>query len=325
MRGLPIVIAVAGCGTAALTGAAHPEATPETSSAPRGSSPGLPPSPAGFASSDVVTMSGGELSTWKLVSDRLVNTGRVVLVDEPDAGGNGEWADRDHLFIEIGEKRVVMVTAHAITFVQLPLDSTFEIPKPPALSNVARGAGVDMNTLAVTDGEAYWSHCAWGEPFGAFFCRSWVHARLWPAPGILRDQPQLPTRSWRWAAVPAGYATTTAPLAVSCSGPQGTTVIAADPDDPYVKVAEVEWVSSKPPRLLIKWGDDGPLHVAAWRWTLHDGCNSVPIATGDQATPGPRGLWVGTEREKPSTIHRGADAIGEVPELSSVWFRPPRG
>lgn len=280
--------------------------------------------PAGFASSDVVTMVKGELMTWKLVDNRLVKTGSVMLTGGPETG-TGEWADRDHLFIQLDERRVVMVTEHAITEVPIPPESTFAIPKPKGLQNVVPDAGVDMSYLAVTDGEAYWSHCAWGEPFGAFLCKSWVHARLWPSPALLKDQPYLKTRAWTWSAPPAGYSTKAETLSVTCTGPQGTTTIKAAQADGYDKIAGVHWVSTKPPRLLVTFGDDNPFGgVAPWQWTLHDGCAPTSIASGTSVEPGPRGLWIGADRDKPQTIYRGADAIGEAPELTPVWFRPPR-
>jgi hypothetical protein len=65
----------------------------------------FPAPPAGFATSDFVTIIGGDLTTYAIVGGRLELTGttRLVNVDPNDDEvkyvlgiGYGDWADRDH-------------------------------------------------------------------------------------------------------------------------------------------------------------------------------------------------------------------------------------
>ncbi len=308
---------------------------------PLTSSPGMPASPAGFASSDLALMIGGEVSAWSITDGKLIKTGsaKVAKVDVDDIPesilmgiGLGGWADRDHLFVTVGTREIVMITAHAITRVAMPPASTFEVPKPADPDgDLVRGSEAEMggDELVVTAGEAYWSQCAWGLPYDGFQCRSWVHARLWPTPGVDKDAPARASRTWDWAATPAGFTAKANSKVVACSGPGSKSSIPAGTGggEPDEEIEGVHWVSTQPPRLLVSYGRPGLADVIPERWTLHEGCIVAPLASGTTATPGPSGLWIGTTTDRyngPATLYRGATIIGELPEHATVMLRPPK-
>lgn len=281
-------------------------------------------------------MIGGELSTYAISGDQLVRTGATTLTDAVDSPGvpvlqigEGGWADRDHLFLSIGDRDVVLVTASAVSRVEVPPESAFATPRPssPDSSELRRGNEVARTSsgLVVTDGAATWSECPWGLPYDGFQCSGWVHARLWPTPALATNQPALDGRSWSWPrTAPAKMAATVGRTAVTCSGGSVKTTMAADSSE---EIGGAHWVSIKPPRLLVIYGRHGYMDLVPDRWTLHAGCGTVPIARGTSATPGPAGLWLAYETDDyrgKSKLYRGATVIGEIPPHANVMLRPPR-
>lgn len=342
--GVGVVGVAAGCGPAPKRPLAPERDAPEHAASvstgdPLASSPGLPAPPAGFATSDLVMMTGGELSAWAIVDGKLVKTGGATIAtvgaDSFETAaltgiGQGEWADRDHLFVTVGEREVVMITPRAITRVDMPAAAVFDAPKPPdPQGDLTPGGdsvfGADAG-LVVSDGAATWSRCAWGLPYDGFQCELWVHVQLWPTRERHESPQSRAARRWAWPAAPAGYTAKTSDKAVTCSGPKVTTQIPAGTgggeDDESIE--SVQWVSAEPPRLLVSYGHMGYADLVAERWTLHEGCIVPPLATGSTAMPGPAGLWIGASDGRPPVLYRGARIIGELPEHAAVMLRPPR-
>ncbi len=302
----------------------------------------LPAPPVGFATSDLVTLVGGELTAWAITDGKLVKAGSATIAKLADADiaeasavwglGNGGWVDRDHLFVTIGHGQVVMVTAQAITRVAVPPASAFTAPKPAdPEGDMQPGVGSELSPhgLVITAGEAYWSECAWGQPYDGFQCSTWVHARLWPTAAIDRREAPIAARSWPWSAAPAGYTAKVTGRAVACTGPKSKSRIpagtGADDPDGGEEIESTQWVSADPPRLLVSYGHAGLADVIPERWTLHEGCIVAPLASGLTATPGPSGLWLGvTSEDRGATLYRGARIIGELPHNASVWLRPAK-
>ena len=352
MLRLSLILVVAACGTPPKKPLAPerddaPEAKGSAVSVTAGESLAkpLPASPVGFATADLVTMRGGELATWSTADGTLTKLGSVVLSDvaEGDLGeamamsgiGKGNWADRDHLFLTLaGEREVVMVTATAITRVTIPPVDVFETPKPPDPQNDIEkasptGVGLDAEGLQVNDqGEVYWSQCAWGRGYDGYICDAWVHAQLWPTAKRSAGPGRITPRSWSWAKPPAGFRATIKDHTLSCSGPSGrSTFLSGRPGSSDEQFHDVQWVSTQPPRMLVTYGHPGLADVLAERWTLHDGCKDAELASGESAEPGPDGLWIGVagtaEAPGPSTLYRGAQTLGRLPDHARVMFRPP--
>jgi hypothetical protein len=293
----------------------------------------LPAPPAGFATADLVTMYGGELATWSTADGKLTKLGSVVLADSPEAIGEGDWADRDHLFLSLGEREVVMVTATEITRVAIPPVTDFETPKPADPQNDIRktfpnGAGIASEGLQINDqGEAYWSQCAWGRDYDGYICDAWVHAQLWPIRKRIEDPGKITPRSWSWSPTPKGFKVVRGDGALSCSGPLGrSTFVSGKAGSGGEQFHDVQWVSTQPPRMLVTYGHTGLADVLPERWTLHDGCKATELATGTSAAPGPDGLWIGVagtdESPGPAMLYRGAQPLGPLPDRAHVMFRP---
>jgi hypothetical protein len=293
--------------------------------------------PAGFATADLVLTVGGELSTWTITGDKLVRTGVVTLakVDPEEIIGSrlmqvglGDWADREHLFVSVGARDVVMVTASAITAVPIPPVSTFETPRPtsPDAAELERGNDNSMNNggLVVRSGETWWQECPWGLPYDGFQCSGWIRARLWPTPNVMKEQAELTRIEHPWPSASPKKLSARLQNAnkVLCSTGVGKPNQLA-PDDLAEEIMSVHWVSAEPPRMLVIYGHAGLADTVADRWTLHDGCEMTPIAAGTDVTPGPNGLWL-AEDEHGVVLYRGAVRVGQLPAHTDVMLRPSR-
>jgi hypothetical protein len=298
----------------------------------------LPAPPGGFANADLAMMIGGELSTWSVADGKLARLGSTILakVAAGDVGesmmmriGEGGWGDRDHLFVSIGEREVVMVTAGAVSRVVVPPKATFETPRPtgPDSGELERGNDVALTIsgLEVNDQGAFWAECPWGLPYDGFQCSGWVHAQLWPTTKVTPNQPALSSRSWAWSKTPPkGFSIKAVDTSVTCSGGAVKTTIKADGDE---QIEGAYWVSQDPPRLLVVYGVFGLADLIPSRWTLHTGCGTAPTATGTTVTAGPAGLWIAYQTDDyrgKGTLYRGATVIGEIPQHANVMFRPSR-
>ncbi len=347
-----IILALAACGTPPKK-----PLPPERADAPDGKGSGvsvasgdpiatarpLPAPPAGFAVAELVTMRGGELATWSTADGKLTKLGSVALADLPEGDlveamamsdlGKGNWADRDHLFLSLGERQVVMVTATAITRVTVPPPKDFETPKPADPENDigkarAEGVGLDSEGLQVTSkGEAFYSQCAWGRAYDGYICDAWVHVQLWPATNRSTGPGAITPRSWSWPSAPKGFKAAISSSVAACVGPAGKAGIRpGTADSPDEQLEDVHWVSQQPPRLLVTYGHAGLADIIAERWTLHDGCTAKPLASGATAEPGPDGFWIGVakaeEGDGPATLYRGARTLGPLPDHARVMFRP---
>lgn len=348
MNRLPIVLLVTACG-----GSPKQPLPPERDDAPEGKGSAvsvtagapvakpLPAPPAGFAAADLVTMRGGELATWSTADSKLTKLGSVILADVPEGDlvetmavsgiGKGDWADRDHLFVSLGERSVVMITATAITRVTIPDAATFETPKPPDPDGditKANNVGLESEGLQINDkGEVYWSQCGWGRGYDGYICDAWVHVQVWPNAKRLEGPTQGPIapRRWAWAKQPDGFKAAIKGQTLSCNGPAGRSTLTARRSDGE-ELDGVHWVSATPPRMLVIYGHAGLADIVPDRWTVHDGCKGTPLAEGSTVEPGPDGLWIGTVRseedEGASTLYRGARPLGELPAHARVLMRP---
>lgn len=288
------------------------------------------PAPAGFAEADAVSFDGGELVTWSFSAGKVTRLGSAKLgdVDAEDwsAALDGDWADRDHFFLHIPPRTVLQVTATAITPVTVPPESAFQAPRPKVDDDDGLTEGGVMersNTgLVVTDGEVWWSECPWGFPYDGWQCEVYVSAKLWPDAKAAEVGVSMVPRQWPWPGAKApGFRLKEIDEGriLGCSPPAGTaykqTKLGGNEEDGEM-VHTVEWVSAKPPRLLLIWGSPGLADLVPNRWELHDGCMEKPILAGESAEAGPPGVWLGDE-----TIYQGADALGPI--KGDVKFRPP--
>jgi hypothetical protein len=304
--------------------------------APRGPGKQFPPPPAGFATADFVTTTGGDLDAYAIVDGTLVLTGTTALakLDPTNALtthltlGYGGWADRDHLFLITGEREVAMVTATAITEALIPSVENFKTPKPDSHDELDPGDTVGViglhTGLIVTDGEAWWAACPWGIALDGFQCREYVNARLWPTATIETGGTPVIRRSFAWVhAPPPGITMTRTAQSVICD--EGGKKLAITPEPGGEEIDHAHWVSASPPRLLVVFGRMGYQSLAIDRWSLHDGCAAKPLATGNQVWPGPGALWIAHDDDGPTerqVLYRGATPLGTLPGDATVYLRP---
>ncbi len=300
----------------------------------------LPSPPAGFVEADLITIDGGEITTWSLAGGKVAKLGSVKLaeVDPEDytAQLDGDWGDREHFFVHVPPRTVLKVTASAITQVTVPPEATFKTPRPKVEDDDGLEAGGVMesrdNGLVITAGEAWWSECPWGFPYDGWQCETYVSAQLWPAAKVVNEQ--VTPHGWSWAGTKApGFKTKLVDddHALSCTPPPGIkqrkNEFRGDSSDGEAIYGH-EWVSVTPPRLLVVLGSPGLADLVQTRWSLHDGCMEKPLAKGSDVQPGPGDLWLAQETDDPTdsdapsrqVIWRGAASLGEVP--GDVRFRP---
>jgi hypothetical protein len=312
------------------------DAPDDKPAAPRPAGRNFPPPPAGFATADVVVLSAGTLTSYALANDKLQATGSVKLfeVAEGDEGesrmmglGRGDFADRDHLFITIGRRDVVMVTATGITEVPVPSEDNFKTPKPTPQADAGdtSGTGYQPNTgLVITPTSAWWVACPWGLAADGFQCDEYVSAQLWPTAKLQRNKAPIESRAFAWTDTLAGYTLKRDPKAVTCEHGQTSVKLAADVD-PDEQIHDAHWVSTNPPRLLVVYGHPGYASLVPDRWTLHAGCAQQSVATGSWAAPGPAGWWIGhsfAKTEPDHELYRGDKVIAAFPWHARVWLRP---
>jgi len=299
----------------------------------------FPAAPAGFATANLVALYGGELTAYTLVGGTLKATGTTTLVkvakgDEDEVLmlgiGHGAWADRDHLFVTIGKREVVMVTATEITEVSIPNEDTFKTPKPPpGPDGIELDAGdptgsgdIPFTGLIVTRGEAWWAACPWGLAVDGFHCRNYVNARLWPTAKVTVDAPPLTPIKSSWPSSIPGYTVKTIdPKSITCESLPGKKVTITADYDPTQEIESVHWVSTSPPRLLVKYGHADLADIVPDSFTLHDGCTQAPLVTGGHAVPGPGGWWISTIGAD-QVVYRFSEHVGQFPYHARVWLRP---
>jgi hypothetical protein len=327
-RRLPLaaVIALSACRTAPAPGAPANTPPPAPTAA----------APAGFARADLVTMRDGELTAWAIASGRLepLGTVRLATVDPEDGAAPlwGDWADRDHLFVEVPPRTVLQVTAAGISPVTVPEEARFKTPRPRTEDDDGLeegGPGLEEGGLVVTDGAAYWTECPWGWPYDGWQCAEWVVARLWPTADLGASEGAPAPRAWDFASTPpAGFTVQLVDddAGLRCTPPgAAATELRGNPDDGEL-VASTHWVSASPPRLLVVYGTPGFADLVTTRWALHDGCAPAPVAEGTDLAPGPAGLWLTWETGAAGdrlVVRRGGDVLGDVPRDAFVRFRPP--
>jgi hypothetical protein len=284
--------------------------------------------PAGFAEADAITIEGGDVITWSFAGGTVKELGRVTLakVDPEDwtAALDGDWADRDHFFVHVPPRDVLMVTAGGITPVTVPPEAAFKSPRPKVDDEDGLSEGGVMDGpgfgLVVTAGEAWWSECPWGFPYDGWQCEVYASARLWPTTGT--SSARIDPRAYDWAgAKVSGFRTKELDdgRELGCTPPAGTkykqTKLVGKSEDGEMVYA-TEWVAASPPRLLLVWGSPGYADLVPTRWELRDGCLEKPLLQGEWATPGPAPYWLGD-----TTIYQGGDALGPI--AGHVRFRPP--
>ncbi|MCE9575133.1 MAG: hypothetical protein K8W52_18420 [Deltaproteobacteria bacterium] len=317
------ILFIAACGASA-----HPPLA--------GNRPAVPALP-GFADADLVTLGDGVVTTYALRGDAVVRLGEVRLAppivwpEEFDPGFVaypliGDWADRDHLFVRTGERRVVMVTADGITDVALPSPASLALPQPEGTFATGASGGRDYMRidLVVTAGEAWWSTCPWSFPNDGGFCDKWVNTRLWPAPAREVSESEKRPRAWPWPdRAPRGFAIEPADgSAMTCRSPAGAIELRGKPEsaegaDDGDMLFETRWMATDPPRLLVVFGhayEYSPSQLT--RFQLLDGCGPTAVLEGASADPGPGALWVAD-----GVVMRGASAVGNA---GDVRFRPSR-
>ncbi len=348
MRGMPPrLLALAfpallvACGGAPAPAPTTPPATATPATTPA-ASPAYDPklaAPTGFATCDLVTVHGGVVVAYAIEGGALRETGRTKLATNDDDElmldphiGQGDFANRDHLFLTIGERDVAQVTAGGVAHVTVPPPSAFDRPKPTDGENTDPGAlSAPRTGLVISEGAAWWSQCPWGLAADGFQCSSYVHARLWPTTALELDKPALPAHHFAWPTAPAGYLAK--PIkgtyrSIACQPPKGATVtLGANPDDTDEEIDGTHWISTEPPLLLVIYGHAGLADLIPDRWTLHAGCTEAPIASGTTAEPGPNGLWLGRVGEDDAAhqfVYRGTTKLGEVPAGVTVLFRPAK-
>jgi hypothetical protein len=284
--------------------------------------------PAGFAEADAIVLHGGELSTWSFAGGKATKLGAVTLiegVDDEEFGPplHGDWADRDHFFVELAPRTVLHVSAASIEAVVVPPESAFKAPRPTIENNddLSEGGVMDQGGLVVGGGEAWWEECPWGFPYDGWQCEVYASARLWPSPTTKTDDRSITAHRWDWSHAPIkGWITKELDdgRKLGCTPPAATkqkpTQLAGQDEEDRVYAAE--WVSPMPPRLLVIWGSPGYADLVPTHWELHDGCHVEALEKGQYAEPGPSGYWFAD-----GIMHQRANPLGPVP--GNVFFRPP--
>ena len=344
------VVVLSACGGGAGSKTPTP-ATPATPATPTEEAPPKagaaaatwPAPPDGFATADLIGIRGGELFAYAIADGKVVETGKTKLaeVDPEDytAQPVGQWADRDHFFVHIPPRTVVVVTAGAIASIAVPEAAKFKTPRPETEDDEGLEEGGVMegvnSGLVVTDGAAWWSECPWGYPYDGWQCEVYVNAELWPAQELVPGGGPLSPREWSWVEVkPAGFAVAVAEdsSTATCTPPKGAgkkVVLVGDADNGE-KVVSAHWVSASPPRLLVVYGQEGMDDLVPSSWAFHDGCKATPLVQGTEVEPGPSDLWIAWESDDPRAeevvtrpvLRRGATVIGELPQDVRLFFRP---
>jgi hypothetical protein len=288
-----------------------------------------PAPPAGFATAELVAISGGDLTTYATVDGKLQPTGTTSLakIERGDPSllayfslGAGGWADHDHLFVVTGTREVAMVTARAISEVPIPSEDRFKGP-----DNTVGAFGRDTG-LIVADGDAWWVTC---RAVDGFPCEHYIKARLWPSVRIETDSTPVAPRTDRWVdATPSGFTVTAnGTKSVDCLE-QGKTVALKADADATEEIESTHWVSASPPRLLVIYGHPGyTSSLVVDRWTLHAGCAEKPVATGSVVTVGPDGIWVARDGEgdtERQIVYRGGVELGTLPADATIYPRPAK-
>ena len=310
---------------------------------PAGRAPARP-APAGFAQCDLVAFDDGVLATYAIRGSAIVKLGELRLappaperdpMDYPAYAFPliGDWADRDHLFVRVADRKVVMVTPAGITEIPVPDDTTLEIPHP---EDAHRSSGYDGKAytfvdLVVEDGEVWWSRCPYSFANDGGYCFQWVNQRLWPdAAREVAESERVPRRfPWR-DDPPKGYVLDPAKGPDTCTPPGGTAVAiplridipegsSGDEAEDYYSEHRfsVRWVQASPPKLLAIYGytpEFGSPFVSST--ALFDGCAAKPSFIGGPPTTGPNGLW-----EAGGHVFRGGTELGVA---GDARFRPSR-
>ncbi|MBL9015787.1 MAG: hypothetical protein JNL83_16500 [Myxococcales bacterium] len=320
----------------AACGGSKPEPEPPASRAP------ARPAPAGFAECDLVSFDDGVLGTYAIRGEKLVKLGELRLAPPAptqDPMGSeyafpliGDWADRDHLFVRVGKRRVVMVTAAGLADLAVPDDKTLEIPHPEDThpSSEYLGKQYTFVDLVVEDGEVWWSRCPYSFLYDGGFCFQWVNHRLWPEPAREVDDGERIPRVYPWGEdPPKGYVLAPPKDPEICTPPTGSAVTiplridipegtSGDEAEDYYSEHRftARWVQASPPKLLVTYGytpEFDPPYVSSA--ALFDGCSAKPSFIGGEPRRGPDGLW-----EASGHVFRGGTELGVV---GDARFRPP--
>ncbi len=285
--------------------------------------PPRPPAIAWFATADLVTFDGKDITAFSLAGGRVTRVGSTAMADDVITGG---WVDRDRLIVELDGRRVVQVTPEGASSIAVPPRAAFARPSPqPEATDLVQGAADGL--IVGDEGTAWWSECTWGWPYDGFQCMSHVSARLWP-PGeqwVEGGEDPMDAYEYPWVnAVPAGYHVTAAGKKLACESPTGRTELSAG-DDSTEQVYGFHWVSASPPRLLVVYARFGYKDLVADLWMLYDGCTAQPLEQGDNVEPGPGDLWLATKPlphdEERRELRRGAVVIGDPPG-GGIELRP---
>jgi hypothetical protein len=283
-----------------------------------------------FARADLVAFDGGDVVGYA-VTDAIVEVGRLRVADAAAVpfGLSGDWADHDDLIVKSDDASVVHITAAGMTALRVPPESEFAAPKP-ATDGSMELVPSRSSRLVVAPGAAYWSRCAWGIPVDGFQCDLYVHAELWPTPGIQQptEEPISPA-GIKWnRPVPAGFHTEVNERALRCRPPAGAEVELAG-TAAGERILGDHWVSVSPPRLLVEYGVFGLADLLPSSWSLYEACGPATLASGTSVVPGSHGLWASEPPEPDDTasrtvIWRGDKRIGVLPLCNKFRFRPER-
>jgi hypothetical protein len=297
--------------------------------------------PAGFAEADLVAIEDGALVTYKVAAGKVERLGSATLTDvDPEdymSRLSGDWADRDHFFMQVPPRTVLQVTATAVTSMTVPPEAAFKTPRPKVEDDegLTEGGEIEGRTgLVVTEGGAWWVECPWGFPYDGWQCEVWSMAKLWPTTEVKTDGAGIAARNWRWPDVTVKgirLKEMEAEHALGCMPMKGTKqkpFVFRGSDEQGEEIESSHWVSVSPPRLLVVYGSPGLADLVPTRWSLHDGCLERPLAQGTAVEPGPGELWLAWEANDPlaedvqprQVIRRGAEVVGEV--TGTVRFRP---
>lgn len=162
-------------------------------------------------------------------------------------------------------------------------------------------------------------------------CEVYVHAELWPSPGIEQTERPLSLVKIAWQELPApgGFRTEVTGSVLRCRPRSGAEVELAGNAENSEQIYGVHWVSASPPRLLVAYGVSGFADMLPSTWSLYEACGPTAIAKGTRVEPGSHGLWAGEEADPDGSsravIWRGGTRIGALPRGDGFRFRPAPG
>jgi hypothetical protein len=263
----------------------------------------------------VVTFDQTGAIFWSL-DDGVKEVGRARMGESGRA--NGDWKGRDELWIGGDDRIVAKITAREVVL--------YEAPEAPWLQEG------EYEMLAVDDTGAWWGTCQWkgGDIYSTSYCDQWTWVDL--ASGK-KEKGGTHGRTWSWpTAEPPGYHVREHKegdyvYGIECETSSGVHMIG----DYWGNPLGSYWISTDPPMLLVERGYMSGEERYPERWELYDGCTDQK-ATGRYLTPGPDGLWIGSndpewddygnQRPSKNTVYRGGTKLGVI-KGHEPRFRPP--